>query len=332
MMLKKCFKRVLFCFVSYPFHSNAKFLGVSNRFLYLSNSVHSSGFSSSSSSSSSIQDDIIVNSVESNILKNNTNFTSTNEPIEVEQIANHNSKEVLVQYSQVYNFHLTNLQRLSNLYKNKFTCISIPQFPHCEIYLCGTLHVTKKSTEMVVDAISSIKPHYVVLELCEARADSLFDMDQPNITLSDVFRETFQQKSLKVLGMGLLSWMQMKSANMLGNRLGGEITAAFQVATKQGVYATILGDRLYGVTIQRAFDRLSMLEKIKVGGIMFWEAFTLSFMKLADYIAKTESDDKFIQEEIKRFRKYLPSFASVIIDERDEYLAQSIIETGKSYR
>ena len=106
-------------------------------------------------------------------------------------------------------YHLSNLQRLSDQYKGKFVCTSIPQYPHCDIYLCGTLHVAKSSTDMVIDTIHTMKPHYVLLELCEARADSLFEHDKHNVTFSDVLKETYNQRSVKVFGMGLLSWMQV---------------------------------------------------------------------------------------------------------------------------
>lgn len=104
---------------------------------------------------------------------------------------------------------------------------------------------------------------------------------------------------------------------------------AAKVAVEVKALGIILGDRLYSTTIQRIFDRLTVFEKIKVGIILLWEVLTMSFWKLADYIKKSENDEKFIEEEIKRFRKFLPSFANVIIDERDEYLSQSIYETGE---
>lgn len=58
------------------------------------------------------------------------------------------------------------------------------------------------------------------------------------------------------------------------------------------------------------------------------QVLTMSFFKLQDYIKKSERDENFIREELKIFRKYLPTFASVIIDERDEYLSQSVCELG----
>ena len=37
---------------------------------------------------------------------------------------------------------------------------------------------------------------------------------------------------------------------------------------------------------------------------MTFEIFTMSFYKLSDYIKKTESDEKFIREEITRYIMY----------------------------
>ena len=77
----------------------------------------------------------------------------------------------------------------------------------------------------------------------------------------------------------------------------------YYTASKQGVFGVILGDRLYNITIQRIFDKLTFLEKLKVVIIMTFEIFTMSFYKLSDYIKKTESDEKFIREEITRYSR-----------------------------
>jgi threonine dehydratase len=50
--------------------------------------------------------------------------------------------------------------------------------------------------------------------------------------------------------------MQTKAAALLGNKLGGELIAAAKEAHLLGS-TVILGDRLYGVTIQRAFDKIN---------------------------------------------------------------------------
>lgn len=224
------------------------------------------------------------------------------------------------------------LVALHTKYKSRFVCCQIPAYPDCDVYLCGTLHVAKTSTEMVQEVIRMLRPQFVVLELCESRVDSLQEVDlneAANITLAGVIRMSVEERSAKVLGMGLLSWMQLKAAKIMGSRLGGELAmAAREGASMRSV--VVLGDRLYGVTIQRIFDKLGLVEKLKMVMLLFWEVVTMSMFRLKEYVHKTETDDGFIHDEIARFRKYLPTFANVIVTERDEYLAQTLLEIASS--
>lgn len=213
-------------------------------------------------------------------------------------------------------------------YKGRFSCCSVPQFPNCDILLCGTLHVAKTSADMVKDAIQVLKPGYIVLELCEARVDNLVDEEVRNVTFADVVRESYKVRSLKVFGMGLLTWMQLKTAKALGSKLGEEQTVAAKVGIQLGS-TVILGDRLYGVTFQRVSDKLKLFEKLKFAIVLLWEVLTMSFFKLKDYVRKSENQEGFIQDEIAKFAKHLPAFAKVLIEERDEYLAQTIFEIAR---
>jgi len=231
--------------------------------------------------------------------------------------------------------HAAEAERLSSKYGKRFVHCSIPQFPHCDVYLCGTLHVAKSSSEMVQDVVRGLKPHFVVLELCESRVDSLYEIEMNelmaiNVTLGSVVRTSWQERSFKTLGSGLLTWMQFKAAKVTGSKLGGELTmAAKEGAALSPPSTVVLGDRLYGVTIQRIFDKLRLFEKAKMCVLLLWEVVTMSVSRLKDYVSKTESDDDFIRDEIARFRKHLPTFAEIIVSERDEYIAQTLLEIAR---
>ena len=212
-------------------------------------------------------------------------------------------------------------------YRGRLVYCSVPQFPNCDILLCGTLHVAKTSADMVEDTIKVLKPGFIVLELCEARLENLVE-EARNVTFFDVVRESFKERSIKVFGMGLLTWMQLKSAKALGSTLGEEQTVAAKVGAHLGS-TVILGDRLYGVTFQRVFDKLKFFEKLKFAIVLVWEVLTMSFLKLKDYIKKSENQEGFIQDEIARFGKYLPALAKVLIEERDEYLAKTIHDIAR---
>jgi pheromone shutdown protein TraB len=122
--------------------------------------------------------------------------------------------------------------------------------------------------------------------------------------------------------------MQMKAAKVMGNKLGGELALAAKEGAK--VDSTIvLGDRVYGVTIQRVFDKMSVFEKCKAAVVLIYEVLSMSMLKLKDYIHKTENETDFIEDEIVRFGKHLPGFAEVIINERDEYISQTVLEIAR---
>ena len=166
---------------------------------------------------------------------------------------------------------------LERKYGGKFLYCKSPYYPNIDIYLCGTLHVAKTSSEMVKDVIHFIKPDYVVLELCEGRADNLIvsSPSDVNLTISEIMKHTFQTKSLKTLGVGLLAWMQLKAARLMGNQLGGELAVASREAVNIGAIA-VLGDRLYGCTIQRIFDKLDWQEKCKMIIVLFWYVYLVT--------------------------------------------------------
>ncbi len=227
------------------------------------------------------------------------------------------------------------IDRLKEQYKSRFVhCKDVGVHNDVDVYLCGTLHVAKTSVDFVKDAVRTIKPDFVILEICNARVESLCDPlpgeEDFQVTLKDVFRVSFEDRSLKSFGMGVLTWIQSKAAKSIGSKLGGELAMAAREAHKLGLGTNVvLGDRLFAVTVQRAFDNLSLFERFKMVIILFWEIISMSVFKLKDYLKKSENDEDFIKREIAKFGRYLPGFAQVIINERDEYLSQSVIEVVK---
>jgi pheromone shutdown protein TraB len=245
----------------------------------------------------------------------------------------------------------TVLASLSEKYpSNRLVCIQHPHFPFCEFYLCGTLHVGNSSKKMVKDVISALKPQYVVIELCSGRIDGLLDQEedcndedmvdiedlstirkQQNLiplSLSQIIKDgLFYHKSLKKVGMDLLAWMQMKAAKMIGSKLGDELTTACKEGYKYNSIV-ILGDRLYSITMQRIFDNITFYEKCKFLFYLFYEIITMNLIKINDFIYQTENNNNFIEDELASFIRCLPKLASILVHERDEYLAQTLYELG----
>ena len=219
----------------------------------------------------------------------------------------------------------SNVSALMQKYGGQFEHINSPLYPHCDIYLCGTMHVANSSIDMVRDVIQSTLPDYVVLELCEERIDTLqpVEDDLATNTFAKVLRLSWERRCLKTLCLELFALMQNRGAKLLGSRVGGELAAAAKEAHQIGSIA-LLGDRLYSVTMQRIQDRLSLRAKITVACMLVWETLTMTFQKMKEFTTPSESNLAFVQREIDHTVKHLPALADVVIFERDAYLARTI--------
>eukprot|EP01032_Pedospumella_encystans_P009048 gene9048-10684_t len=223
----------------------------------------------------------------------------------------------------------SNVSALMQKYGGQFEHINSPLYPHCDIYLCGTMHVANSSIDMVRDVIQSTLPDYVVLELCEERIDTLqpVEDDLATNTFAKVLRLSWERRCLKTLCLELFALMQNRGAKLLGSRVGGELAAAAKEAHQIGSVA-LLGDRLYSVTMQRIQDRLSLRAKITVACMLVWETLTMTFQKMKEFTTPGESNLAFVQREIDHTVKHLPALAEVVIFERDAYLARTIADVA----
>jgi pheromone shutdown protein TraB len=227
------------------------------------------------------------------------------------------------------------LCELQKKYGNKLLCLQLPDYPDVDAYLCGTLHVSIASVDMVQEVVREIMPNAVVIELCSNRIDSLVarrnEENMPRIKLRDVLSRSWKDRSIISFGTGLLMWMQGKAAQILDSNLGEEFAVAAKEAHGIGA-SVVLGDRNYDVTIQRAFDRLGFGEKIKATIIITWEVLTMSLSKMKEYISRSDSESDFVRDEVEKFSAHFPILSDIIIKERDEYLAQSILEVVRIYQ
>ena len=222
---------------------------------------------------------------------------------------------------------------LSEKFKGRIVHCQIPAFPRCDVYLCGTLHVAKRSSEMVNETITALQPHYTVVELCDERRDAILiaaaGEEEEVLTLRGIVRTAMEDKSFLSFGTGLLAWMQQKASRVSDSRLGNELYVAAKVSY-QVPSVVVLGDRLYPVTMQRCLERLNFVEKTKFVAMLLFEVFSMTARSIKDYIRKSEGDEDFLLQQMESFERHLPRFAEVIIHERDEYLAQTVYELARN--
>ena len=187
-----------------------------------------------------------------------------------------------------------------------------------EIRLVGTAHVSAKSIDDVRAAIEEFQPGLVAVELDQGRYKAMTKQAR-DPTVEDVLEvKNFNQ----LLVQWLLSYLQRKIGMDIGVEPGAEMKAAIEEAERHGIPVEMV-DRDIRVTLTRFWQSLGFIGKIK----MFY-ALVLSIAEVDNVEA---SDIEKLKEEdvmdvvMDEFRKFSPSGASALIDERDAYIAHNLV-------
>jgi pheromone shutdown-related protein TraB len=193
-------------------------------------------------------------------------------------------------------------------------------FKDKEIILLGTAHVSKESADLVARVIEEEKPDTVCVELCEARYQAITQKNKWQNT--DLIKVIKEKKAFLLLSNLMLSSFQKKIGQKLGIKPGQEMLQAIEAA--KAVDAQIhLADRNIRITLSRTWRLMGLWTKIKL---------------LAQIVASMgEGLDDITEEDIEEMKKKdvletllseigqaLPEVRSILIDERDQYLAEKI--------
>ncbi|MGD8989089.1 MAG: TraB/GumN family protein [Syntrophobacterales bacterium] len=188
-----------------------------------------------------------------------------------------------------------------------------------EVNLIGTAHVSSQSADLVAQVIKEIKPDTVCVELCESRYQSLTQESRwQNTNLIKVIRE---KKAFLLLSNLMLAHFQKKIGLKLGSKPGEEMLRAIRAAEEMGA-SVRLADRDIRTTLSRTWRFMGLWTKVKL---------------LAQIISSAGEVDSLTQEDIEEMKKKdaleallsemgeeLPEIKSILIDERDQYLAHRI--------
>lgn len=188
-----------------------------------------------------------------------------------------------------------------------------------EILLIGTAHVSRESAALVAEVIHVEHPDTVCVELCASRFQSIRNRNQWQET--NIVRVIKEKKAFLLLSNLLLASFQKRIAEKLDIHPGQEMIKAIEAA--EAINAEIhLADRDVRITLSRTWRTMGLWSKLK---LMF--QLLLSLGEVDDI---TEEDvEKMKQEDILEsvlsdIGKSLPEIRDILIDERDQYLAQKI--------
>lgn len=188
-----------------------------------------------------------------------------------------------------------------------------------QIILVGTAHVSKKSAEEVKELIETERPDTVCVELCESRYQNITNADRWRDT--DIVKIIKEGKSLILLINLILSSYQRRLAQQFGIQPGQEMLQGIESANEVGA-ELCLADRDIQVTMMRLWKSIGFWGKIKI-------IFQLMLSMVLDEEMDEDELEKMKEQDmlaaaLDELASSFPIFKSVIIDERDQFLAQKI--------
>jgi len=188
-----------------------------------------------------------------------------------------------------------------------------------QFILVGTAHISRESVELVHQVITKENPDCVCVELDARRYESLSEKKRwKTLDLKQIIRN--KQLSTLMINLVLASY-QKKLGDQLGVMPGSELLEAATTAHAMNIPVSLC-DRDVRVTMRRAWKSTS-----------FWRKNYLVASLVASLFEKTEiTEEKLrelketdvLSELLAELGKALPELKTVLIDERDTFLAEKI--------
>jgi pheromone shutdown-related protein TraB len=191
--------------------------------------------------------------------------------------------------------------------------------------LLGTAHISTKSVEAVKQQIADFKPDIVAVELCQSRYDSL--VSGRRLDKEGLLKVIKEGKAPLVLLQSLLAAEQRKLGLDEGQQPGAELLEAVNLSEDLGLQVELI-DRDIQVTLRRAWRKMKFREKFKIIFSMLGEDDEEVDVDLDEIL---ESRD-ILTDLMNELKEFSPGAGEVLIDERDEYLAQNIRNIDSSKR
>ncbi len=187
-----------------------------------------------------------------------------------------------------------------------------------EIILIGTAHISNVSANLVKDTIESENPDCVCLELDEKRYKSMVNSKKwENLNLKEIIKK--RQLSTLLVNV-VLSAYQNKLAKKMGVKPGTEFLTASKTCKELNIPIELC-DRDIRITLRRTWHSLTFIEKLK---LIFSDTGQKIEGEMSEEMLAELRKTDVISKMINDVGKSIPSLIRVLIDERDDYLAENI--------
>ncbi|MDR3283607.1 MAG: TraB/GumN family protein [Treponema sp.] len=188
-----------------------------------------------------------------------------------------------------------------------------------EFILVGTAHISRESIMDVRSAIETERPDCVAIELDDQRLEGMKNPDSwKNL---DIIKVLKKNQGLVLMANLVLASFQRRLGSDVGIKPGEEMKAAINIAGELGIPAVMV-DRPIQVTLRRAWGKNSLWGKCKLLAVLLSSAFSREKISTEDVENLKNSNE--MDSMMNEMADYLPVVKSVLIDERDMYLASHI--------
>ncbi|WP_297982900.1 TraB/GumN family protein [uncultured Methanobrevibacter sp.] len=195
--------------------------------------------------------------------------------------------------------------------------------------IIGTAHVSQESANEVREAILEDLPDAVAIELDRGRYIKLMNQrkgieENDEIHISKIIKEN---KVGLFFITTILSYMQNKIGDDLDVKPGSEMITAIEAAEEIGCKIVLI-DRDINITLQRVLNNMSGWEKLK----FLYGLIASLFSSDEDELDVEElKEQSVIDEAMGYFKEISPGAYEALVNERDAYLANSILHIPEDH-
>ncbi len=189
------------------------------------------------------------------------------------------------------------------------------------VIIIGTSHVAQESVDKVKKEIIEKKPDIVALELDSKRLPALEKQGKKN------YFATLRSVGIKGFLFSLLGeWAERKLGKIVNVKPGTEMLAAVKIARKNNLKIALI-DQDIELTLRRFSNAISWREKFRF--VLDIVKAPFSKRKVSFDLRKVPSK-KLIKTLIDEVKKKYPNLYRVLIEERNEFMAQNLYNLMKT--
>jgi pheromone shutdown-related protein TraB len=193
------------------------------------------------------------------------------------------------------------------------------------ITLIGTVHVSQESALLVRSVIEGERPDCVCVELDPRRYEALSHKHKwETLDLKEVIRK--KQLSTLLANLLLASY-QKRLGDQLGVLPGAEMLEAVSLSKKLDI-PIALCDRDVRVTMRRAWRSTPFLKKSVLISSLLFSVFDTE--EVSEETLRDLRKQDVLSEMMKELGVEVPTLKTVLIDERDQFLAEKILQSEGS--